>query len=65
MKVRINNTETETQSVTLHSLAEELNLPAKGIAVAINNQMIPRDQWHSTPLQEQANILIIKAVCGG
>lgn len=65
MKVRINNTETETQSATLLSLAGELNLPAKGVAVAINNKMIPRDQWESTSLQEQDNILIIKAVCGG
>ena len=65
MKVRINNIETETQSVTLLSLAEELNLPAKGVAVAINNKMVPRDQWESTILEEQANILIIKAVCGG
>lgn len=65
MKVRINNIETETQSVTLLSLAEELSLPAKGVAVAINNKMVPRDQWESTILEEQANILIIKAVCGG
>ena len=65
MKVRINNTEAETQSTTLLLLAKELNLPAKGIAIAIDNKMIPRDQWESTPLKEQANILIIKAFCGG
>ena len=53
MKVNINNKETETQALNVKQLAEELNLPATGVAVAISNNMVPRD------------IVIVKAFCGG
>ena len=39
MKVNINNKETETQALNVKQLAEELNLPATGVAVAISNNM--------------------------
>lgn len=65
MKVIINNKETETESKYLSELATELALPAKGVAVAIANKMIPRSDWEKTELVEDANIVIIKAACGG
>ena len=65
MKVNINNKETETQALNVKQLAEEMNLPTAGIAVAIGNKMVPRDNWNSTPIAEGADIVIIKAFCGG
>lgn len=65
MKVIINNKETETKAQTVQALAEELQLPASGVAVAISNEMVPRDQWTTTPIQEGADIVIVKAFCGG
>lgn len=65
MKVIINNKPTETQATTVKALAEELNLPASGVAVAISNTMVPRDEWDTTPIQENADIVIVKAFCGG
>lgn len=38
MKVTINNKETETQAKTIRELAQELDLPATGVAVAISNE---------------------------
>ena len=46
-------------------LAEELNLPATGVAVAISNNMVPRDEWETTKILEGADIVIVKAFCGG
>ncbi len=43
----------------------ELNSKTKGIAVAINNCIIPRKSWPETPLQESDSILIITASQGG
>jgi len=40
-------------------------LPAKGVAIAIDNQLKPRSSWGDTLLQEGASITIIKAACGG
>lgn len=65
MKVTINNKGTETQALNVKQLAEELNLPATGVAVAISNTMVPRDEWAETQILEGADIVIIKAFCGG
>lgn len=65
MKVIINNKETETQAQTVQDLATELQLPASGVAVAISNEMVPRDQWTTTPILEGVDIVIVKAFCGG
>lgn len=65
MKVNINNKETETQALNVKQLAEELNLPAKGVAIAISNSMVPRNDWEQTPIAKGADIVIIKAFCGG
>lgn len=51
------------------SLAELMHLEApqkeKGIAVVLNHQVIPRQQWPNTLLQDQDTILIITATQGG
>lgn len=51
------------------SLAELMLLEApqktKGIAVALNNQVVPRVQWATTPLNDRDTILIITATQGG
>ena len=65
MKIQINNTPKETQATTLSAIIAEAGLPEKGIAAAIDNKMIPKAEWESTPLHEGANIVIIKAACGG
>lgn len=65
MKVTINNKETETQAKTIRELAQELDLPATGVAVAISNEMVPRDKWENTIITEGADIVIVKAFCGG
>ena len=65
MKVTINNKETETQAKTIMELAQELDLPAAGVAVAISNEMVPRDEWENTLITEGADIVIVKAFCGG
>ena len=65
MKVTINNKVTETQAKTIRELAQELDLPATGVAVAISNEMVPRDEWENTIITEGADIVIVKAFCGG
>ena len=65
MKVTINNKEAETQAKTIRELAQELDLPATGVAVAISNEMVPRDEWENTIIEEGADIVIVKAFCGG
>ncbi len=65
MKLKVNNQEVETGAITLSQFSQEQNLPTTGIAVAVNQRMIPRTEWDSYTLNEGDNIIIIKAVCGG
>ena len=65
IKIRINSKETETGAATLMELAREMGLPAKGVAMAVNNRMVPRGEWSATSISGGEDIVIIKAVCGG
>ncbi|AVM51853.1 sulfur carrier protein ThiS [Bacteroides zoogleoformans] len=65
MKVSVNSKEVETDATTLAQLIEELSLPTQGIAVAVDNCMVPRVQWSTYTLREFLSIIIIKATCGG
>lgn len=65
MYIKVNNKEVECQGSNLSELIIELNLPEKGIAIAVNKSIIPRNQWNEYVLEEGADILIIKAFCGG
>ena len=66
MKVQVNNKEVEiTPDATLTQLTAQLELPVQGIAIAVNNKMIPRTEWEGFILHENDNLVIIKAACGG
>lgn len=65
MKIKINGKEADTSSTTLLQLSKELSLSDHGVAIAIDNRMIPRTSWGETPLQEGISVVIIQAACGG
>jgi len=66
MKVQVNNKETELLSQSsIQQLALSMELPAAGVAIAVNNKMVPRTEWDRFILQENDQIVIIKAACGG
>ena len=65
MQINVNNKPLSTTATSLDTLATELSRPEKGVAVAVNNRMVPRNQWEQTPLSEGMSVVIIKAACGG
>jgi sulfur carrier protein len=65
MKLKVNEKEVETGATHLSLFFQEQDFPTTGIAVAVNQRMVPRAEWDSYVLNEGDNILIIKAVCGG
>ena len=68
MELKINNQTKQlaTDSLTVQTLLD-LEIPEKqnGIAVAINNTVIPKSNWNFHPIQETDDILIISATQGG
>ena len=65
MNVTVNNKPVETGASTLKELALQLELPEKGVAVAVSNKMVPRSEWENFAITEGVNIIVIRATCGG
>jgi sulfur carrier protein len=66
MIILLNNKNQELKSASnLLALIQELNLPEKGIALAVNNQVIPKNDWQSFELSEQMRVTLIRATQGG
>ncbi|WP_395058529.1 sulfur carrier protein ThiS [Flavobacterium sp.] len=68
MELKINNqTKYFTpEKLTVQSLLDlEIPVKQKGIAVAINNTVIPKSNWNSHYLNPTDDILIISATQGG
>jgi sulfur carrier protein len=67
MEIQLNNQSREIAScISLQQLLDEVvGQKQKGIAVAINNSVVPKAVWDNHILQANDNILIIKAAQGG
>ena len=66
MKIFMNRQAIEVEApVTLAELLRQQQLPAQGIAVALDNKVVPKTEWESTLLQDQCSVTVIRAVCGG
>ena len=65
MNVTVNNRPVETGASTLKELALQLELPEKGVAVAVSNKMVPRSEWENFAITEGVSIIVIRASCGG
>ena len=66
MKLKVNSKETAAKDgCTIAELASQLALPERGVAIAVNNKMIPRTEWNERILQPNDSLVVIKAACGG
>ncbi|WP_306353633.1 sulfur carrier protein ThiS [Flavobacterium sp. '19STA2R22 D10 B1'] len=66
IKVQVNNDVLDIDSnSTIYDLLQKLGITPKGIAIAINQQIIPDKQWSSHTLLSNQEILIIQATQGG
>jgi sulfur carrier protein len=67
MTVFVNNNPINLTAVaTLHQVLEKQNLhEQRGIAVALNNNVIPKAEWQQKALNDNDKITIIKATQGG
>lgn len=68
MELKINNLTKQftANSLTVQALLDlEIPLKQNGIALAINNTVIPKSAWNSHLIQETDDILIISATQGG
>jgi sulfur carrier protein len=50
---------------TLFDLVTELALADRKVALAVNRQVVPREQWPQRQLQTQDKVDIVRAIGGG
>jgi sulfur carrier protein len=67
MNIYVNDKPTEVEyDTSIHSLLKFMNIESfQGIAIGINDQVIPRDEWNSKSIKENDKVLLIKASQGG
>jgi sulfur carrier protein len=68
MKVLLNGSETElADGATVEVALESLDLPAagRGVAVAVDAEVVPRGQWAATELHDGARVEVLRAIQGG
>ena len=67
MKVQVNGEEQELEgSVSISSFLKEVGMDApRGVAIAVNDAVVPRSKWEEVHLQEGDTVEIIRATQGG
>jgi sulfur carrier protein len=68
MRVVLNGDETElTDGATVQAALDSLALPAagRGVAVAVDAEVVPRGRWDATELHEGARVEVLRAIQGG
>jgi thiamine biosynthesis protein ThiS len=65
MRIKLNGEFAQTQAQTVAQLLRELEAPSAGVAVARNGQVVRKSEHETTPLQEDDDIELIRAVQGG
>jgi sulfur carrier protein len=68
VKVVLNGESTELRDgATVEAALESLDLPGagRGVAVAVDAEVVPRGQWAATALHEGARVEILRAIQGG
>jgi sulfur carrier protein len=68
MRVFLNGDPAELEAgATVQAVLEVLELPAegRGVAVAVDSEVVPRGRWSEHELNEDARVEIVRAVQGG
>ena len=53
------------QGQTLGDLVQALGVANQAVALAVNRQVVPRQQWGLRPLAQQDKVDIVRAIGGG
>jgi sulfur carrier protein len=68
MRVLLNGAETElADGATVEHALDALDLPGagRGVAVAVDAEVVPRGQWPDHELHDGARVEILRAIQGG
>ena len=68
MRVLLNGSEAElAEGATVRTAVEALDLPGtgRGVAVAVDAEVVPRGEWETHELRDGARVEVLRAIQGG
>ncbi|MDR0508046.1 MAG: sulfur carrier protein ThiS [Dysgonamonadaceae bacterium] len=66
MTIILNDKNYEVEDgISLAAFIENIGVKLQGIAVAIDYEVIPKNQWAETILSDNVKLMLIQAVSGG
>ena len=65
MNLLINGESRSSSAATLSALVDELSMKPDRVAIELNREIVPRDRWSQTALQEGDRLEIVHFVGGG
>lgn len=63
--IRLNGVEREGAGLTVESLLESMGVETRGIAVAVDGEIVRRSRWADTIVADDSNVEIVTAAAGG
>jgi sulfur carrier protein len=63
--IHVNGADSEHHGETVGALLERLGVVPRGVAVALDGEVVPRSRWDETMVPDGASIEIVTAVAGG
>jgi sulfur carrier protein len=66
MNVIVNGTPRELEDgATVEAVLATLDVPDRGVAVAVDAEVVPRGEWPEHELSEGARVEVLRAIQGG
>ena len=65
MKVIVNGAARDVDVVSVEGLVEQLTAARRGVAVAVNGEVVPRSSWPAARLRDGDRIEVLTAAQGG
>lgn len=65
MKVIVNGTARDVDVISVEGLVEELTPARRGVAVAVNGEVVPRSSWPAARLRDGDRVEVLTAAQGG
>ncbi|HGV9229291.1 sulfur carrier protein ThiS [Citrobacter amalonaticus] len=66
MRIQFNDEPMQcVEGLSVHTLLIQLNQLKPGAALALNQQILPREQWEQHIVQEGDQILLFQVIAGG
>ena len=64
--IHMNQKRLEVNSnTTIHQFLQQIDSSLNGVAVAINEQVVSKNNWQTQELEDQDQVLVIQAAQGG